>query len=199
MSKAIDVLMGEHRVIERVLAALEAHAGELSAGRRFERGPVRQFADFFGSYADACHHGKEEDLLFKRMADFGFPADDGPIAVMLYEHTLGRRHVGALRTIAEAAGTVTASEQAAFAEHARDYVPLLRNHILKEDNVLYPMALQVLPPAELDRLAAEYDEFQRKVVGEAAYEEMQRLAERLVAAHPFDPGVLKPSSLGCCG
>lgn len=198
MSQAIDVLMGEHRVIERVLAALEAHAAELAQGHPFERGPVRDFASFFRSYADACHHGKEEDLLFKRMADFGFPVDHGPIGVMLHEHTLGRQHVGALRAIGDASGPATREEQGAFAAEARDYVPLLRSHILKEDQILYPMALEILPAAELDRLAEQYEEFQARVVGAAAYEEMHRLAERLVAAHPFDPSVLEAgASLGC--
>ena len=198
MSRAIDVLMSEHRLIERVLAALEAHVRELEQERRLERGPVRDFASFLRNYADACHHGKEEDLLFKRMADFGFPVEGGPIGVMLHEHSLGRQHVAALRAIGDAIGSVTGEEQAAFRQNAREYVPLLRSHILKEDNVLYPMALQILPPEELDRLAQQYDEFEDGVVGRAAYEEMQRLAERLVLAHPFDPAVLTAQvSLGC--
>lgn len=188
MAQAIDVLMGEHRVIEKVLAALQAHAAELAGGRRFERDRVRDFADFFRHYADACHHGKEEDLLFKRMTEFGFPAEEGPIAVMLYEHRLGRQHVAVLRAIGDASGTATALEQAEFARHVGDYVPLLRDHIHKEDEILYPMALELLPPAELDRLAEEYEAFQAKVVGPAAYAEMQRLAERLAAAHPSVPG-----------
>lgn len=199
MTQAIDVLMGEHRVIEKVLAALEAHAAELAAGRSFERPPIGRFADFFRNYADACHHGKEEELLFKRMNDFGFPAEEGPIGVMLYEHALGRQHVAVLRQIGEAAGGVTASEQGAFAEHVGDYVPMLRSHIYKEDNILYPMALQVLPPQELDRLAQQYEEFQAKVVGPAAYAEMERLADELAAAHPFDPEVLRAQPATGCG
>ncbi|MGD0266766.1 MAG: hemerythrin domain-containing protein, partial [Candidatus Methylomirabilota bacterium] len=37
-----------------------------------------------------CHHGKEENLLFKTMVDRGFPRQGGPIAVMLHEHETGR-------------------------------------------------------------------------------------------------------------
>jgi hemerythrin-like domain-containing protein len=201
VTKAIDVLMTEHRLIEKVLAALEAHARELVGGRALERGPIRDFSDFFRSYADACHHGKEEDLLFKRMVELGFPKDHGPIAVMLYEHTIGREHVGALRAIGEAAGPVAPDEGALVVTRAAAYVPMLREHILKEDRILYPLAERMLPPVELERLAEQYDDFQARVVGAGAYAEMERLAERLVAAHPFDPAVLEAAhaGVGCHG
>ena len=201
MTKAIDVLMSEHRLIERVLAALEAHSRELIDGRPLERAPIREFSDFFRNYADACHHGKEEDLLFKRMVELGFPKDHGPIAVMLYEHTIGRAHVGALREIGEASGPVAPDESAVVVTRATSYVPMLREHILKEDRILYPLAERMLPPNELERLAEQYDDFQARVVGANAYAEMERLAERLVAAHPFDPSVLDApaAGVGCHG
>ncbi len=37
------------------------------------------------TFADRCHHGKEENLLFKTMVDRGFPREAGAIAVMLLE------------------------------------------------------------------------------------------------------------------
>lgn len=197
MHKAIQVLMDEHRLIEKVLASLEAYAGQVRGGRQFERSEPASFGEFFRSFADACHHGKEEDLLFRRMADFGFPRDSGPIAVMLHEHKIGRAHVGALREIGGATGAASDAERASFLGHADDYVPMLRSHIQKEDDILYPMALRVLPEDELLRLAEQYAEFQEKAVGAAAYEEMQRLAERLIERHPFAAGRLEVAAGGC--
>lgn len=189
MAQAIDVLMDEHRVIERVLGALEAYAGELSPARALERGPVLEFARFFKTFADAFHHGKEERLLFERMVEFGFPREGGPLAVMLLEHEMGRKHVAVLAAIGEGAGRPAPGERDTFAAHSRDFASLLRSHIVKEDQILYPMALQCLPGAELDRLAEQYAEFQEKVVGTAGYDEMLRLADRLVAAHPAEAAV----------
>jgi hemerythrin-like domain-containing protein len=193
--------MDEHRRIERVLASLEAYADEVRSGRRLARSEALDFGEFFRSYADACHHGKEEDLLFRRMIDFGFPQDSGPIAVMLYEHKVGRSHVSALREIGGAQGPVSDREQAVFDDRVRAYVPLLLAHIQKEDGILYPMAERVLPLDELNRLAEQYEEFQAKAVGADAYEEMQRLAERLVAAHPYDASRLQAAAVAgaICG
>ena len=60
---------------------------------------VAQCIIFFRLFADACHHGKEEDLLFTELEAQGMPRDAGPIAVMLDEHAQGRALV---RTMAAA-------------------------------------------------------------------------------------------------
>ncbi len=196
MSKAIDVLMTEHRLIERVLFSLEAYAAELRQGRELERRSAADFAAFFKGYADALHHGKEEDLLFRRMVELGFPEQGGPLAVMLHEHKLGRAHVTAIFQVGAASGPVTGLEQTLVVDNAAGFVPLLRTHILKEDQILYPLALRFLPPDELDRLGERYDAFARQVDDERV-NELLGLAERLQAAHPFDPARLAPVSLGC--
>lgn len=196
MSQAIDVLMTEHRLIEKVLASLEAYATELRQGRELERRSAADFAAFFKGYADAVHHGKEEDLLFRRMVELGFPEQGGPLAVMLHEHKLGRAHVTAIFNVGAASGPVTGLEQALVVDNAAGFVPLLRTHILKEDQILYPLAVRFLPPEELERLGERYDEFARQV-GADRVDELLGLADRLQAAHPFDPARLAPVTLGC--
>ena len=104
MPKAIDILMQEHRLIEQVLGSLETCVVGIEQGLPAERTTIADYAAFFRGFADACHHGKEEDLLFARMIERGFPRETGPLAVMLHEHALGRARVRALREIGEAAG-----------------------------------------------------------------------------------------------
>lgn len=183
MSKAIDTLMNEHRVIEHVLSALEVAARETRDGASLERSRVAEFADFFKNFADTCHHGKEEDLLFKKMVDLGFPSEQGPIAVMLFDHKVGREHVGQLNALGAGTGPLTAAERAEFIEHADAYVPMLRQHILKEDQVLYPMAIRAISPADMTLMAADFDDFERNVMGAGVHEGFHRLADTLIAAY----------------
>ena len=68
MSRAIEILMDEHRLIERVLASLHAFAAQLEPGQPQARQRLDQFAEFFREFADRLHHGKEEDRLFKVIA-----------------------------------------------------------------------------------------------------------------------------------
>ena len=51
--------------------------------------------EFLRVFVDKCHHGKEEDLLFPALIAGGVPKE-GPIAVMLHEHEMGRRYVKAM-------------------------------------------------------------------------------------------------------
>jgi hemerythrin-like domain-containing protein len=201
VTRAIEQLMNEHRLIEQVLASLESFAEQIHSGAEAERGTVKDYADFFNNFADKCHHGKEEDRLFVKMTESGFPREYGPIAVMLAEHTEGREHVGALAAVGGGSGPLTEGERAQIVSHATGYVPLLRAHIMKEDNILYPMAVQTIPPAEFDRMADEFEAFEASVMGEGAHERFHALAEALVAAYPPDPEKMEAGGacLGCAG
>jgi hemerythrin-like domain-containing protein len=196
MHRAITVLMDEHRVIEKVLAALETAVANTEKGAPLERAALRDFAEFFGLFADRCHHGKEEDRLFTAMVAHGFPKEMGPIAVMLADHDEGRRCVGVMRQAGGGQGPLSPEEFASVRLMAQEYIPLLRSHILKEDNVLYPMALQALPDDVLDGLADSYEAFEHEVMGHSEHERLHRLAESLVGSFPPDRARMAAAS-GC--
>ena len=63
---------------------------------------------------------------------------------MLHEHDVGRDCVRRMREASEA----DEFDGAKFAAAANEFVPLLRQHIFKENNVLFKMAEQVLSEAD---------------------------------------------------
>jgi hemerythrin-like domain-containing protein len=186
MTSAIETLMNEHRVIEQVLGAMETYAGQLGRGRETDRRTLADFVEFLQVFADRCHHGKEEDRLFVAMVERGFPREGGPIAVMLADHTEGRRHVAALAGIAGGEGALTPTERQAVLEHALGYTGLLRSHIMKEDQVLYPIAVRLLPAEVMDSLATEFDVFEQNLTGPGEHQRLHSLADRLVELFPPD-------------
>jgi hemerythrin-like domain-containing protein len=187
MQQAIQELMEEHRIIEQVLGALETFAFRLQSGEISDRSALCDFAAFFREFADKLHHGKEEDRLFTEMERNGFPRECGPIGVMLAEHVEGRGHVRALADLGEGEGPLDAAERQTAARHALAYVPLLRGHILKEDNVLYPMALQAVAREDLEALAAAFAQFEAEVLPAGDRERLLGLADTLVQRFPPDP------------
>lgn len=201
MNKSIETLMNEHRRIERVLDALETFAGGLAHSPGGGRATVARFALFFRDFADKRHHGKEEDRLFRALVEHGFPKEHGPVAVMLAEHDEGRAHVGALARIGAGEGPLGAAEIGEVARHALAFAPLLRAHIQKEDQVLYPMAQQVLPPADLEALNVACAAFDRQMMSEAQTRTLEALAEELAATYPADPArkAAAPACFGCGG
>ena len=200
MHKTIDVLMGEHRLIEQVLGSLETYALEVRAGAPAPKHEVGDYASFFQGFADACHHGKEEDILFERMVERGFPREAGPLAVMYFEHERGRSHVRALRGIADGSGELGEEDRRILLANAEGFVPLLRQHILKEDQILYPMALQALTGPELDAINGEFEAFERGLRADGTYDRLRALAERLTARSRPDPARMAAAArMSPCG
>jgi hemerythrin-like domain-containing protein len=180
---AIETLMNEHRAIERVLDGLVAFAGEIRRTGTTEKEELARFVTFIREFADACHHGKEEDILFAAMVDQGFPRDGGPIAVMLHEHDQGRALVAALRGRADQRDPWSDADRQEIAEIANGFADMLRAHIHKEDAILYPMAEQHLPPEAMERVSAECEQFEERQTGAGEHERYHALADELVSRH----------------
>ncbi|HET7825020.1 MAG TPA: hemerythrin domain-containing protein [Anaeromyxobacter sp.] len=200
---AIEALMNEHRLIEAVLDGLVSFTDEVRRKGTTEKEELGRFVDFIRGFADACHHGKEEGVLFQAMVEHGFPRNGGPIAVMLMEHDEGRALVASLKAYADQGGAWTDADRQKISETAFGYSDLLRHHIQKEDGVLYPMAEQHLPPEALERVSEDCERFEAEQTGSGEHERFHALAEALVArhasaAHPHSgPGSHRTG--GCCG
>jgi hemerythrin-like domain-containing protein len=132
------VLREEHQLILRVLDVLQVLLEKGDAGE-WDFDAWQECVEFFRLFADACHHGKEEDLLFPELESRGMPREGGPIAVMLFEHKQGRGFVARMvKALEDARGGEV--EPLKRLEHAaRAYLELLRAHIHKEDNVLFKL------------------------------------------------------------
>jgi len=177
--KATDILVEEHTVIERVLDALEHAVQSLEEGGSVEPDFFIGVTDFVKGFADGCHHKKEEDVLFRAMAANGVPVENGPIGAMLVEHEQGRVYTRELR---EAAQRLQAGDEAArddIIRNGRSYVALLRQHIAKENGVLFPMADQAIPRAEHDIVTVGFDQVEHEETGPGVHEKYLSLADEL--------------------
>jgi len=157
LMKPTDMLMQEHRLIEQVLDCLEDAAGRLEDGEDVDPDFFIDAAEFVTGFADGCHHRKEEEILFVAMTARDMPQDAGPVAVMLHEHEEGRRFTAAFRS---AADQIKRGDDGAAADLIRnvfDYVNLLREHIVKEDNMLFPMAEQVIPDNDMQHVSEQFE------------------------------------------
>lgn len=170
----IEVLKSEHRVIERVLDAVERFASQ----DRIDASSFHQAIDFLRNFADGCHHAKEENELFPRMETAGVPRAGGPIGCMLDEHTQGRALIRRMAENVDAAGCGDAQATQTVRGAAAAYVDLLRKHIWKEDNILFAMADRVLPGEKKSEMLTGFDKAEH-AQGEGKHERYVKLAEEL--------------------
>ncbi len=176
---ATDILMSEHRIIERVLASLEKASRDLQQGKDVRPGFFLDASDFIKGFADGCHHKKEEDVLFPTMIAAGVPAKSGPVAVMLAEHEAGREYVRAMRSAAQRLENGDENARGELFAAVSGYVQLLRDHINKEDHILFPLAGRVIPVAKQDKVSDDFERVEHEETGEGVHEKYLALAEVL--------------------
>jgi hemerythrin-like domain-containing protein len=179
----IEELKTEHRAVEESLRILEGICKKIDAEHRITAPrDIERLLDFFAVFVDTCHHGKEEALLFPALERAGVLRQGGPIGVMLAEHVSGRAHIaGMRRAIGEAVADTAAGD---FVHHARGYADLLRQHIFKEDNVLFRIAEERLPEEVKTELLKGFERIEEEKVGHGRHEAFHRMLEELGRDYP---------------
>jgi len=177
--EATEILKHEHRAIETVLDALDKAAEALKEGREVPASIFADGLDFIRNFADRCHHGKEEHRLFPLFAERGLGTHGGPIQVMLIEHEQGRSYV---REAAAWYGKWAEGDKQAgisMANALQSYIELLREHIYKEDNILYPMGNRMISPEDDQMLVAQFEEVEEQEMGPGVHEKYHAMIEKL--------------------
>lgn len=173
---ATTILVEEHRVITKVLECLEKIVEEAEQNGKLNADSAETAVRFLREFADQCHHAKEEDRVFLLMEEEESARAAGPVRVMFEDHVVGRRHVQAMKKQIEAAARGDAQAIEQFSEHARDFVFLLRDHIVREDEVVFPMADEMLAPDYSDQLEKDFLRIEKEAGG-------RRHSEGLAAAN----------------
>lgn len=151
-----QALVNEHRLIVRMLALLERNAPRTAAGTYSNFRFYLDGVDFIRNYADRFHHAKEEDVLFEALVTNGMPRENSPIGAMLMEHDQGRAYVKVMEAAVREAIDGQEGMTQVIADNALAYAALLREHISKEDEILYPLAERVIPAAMRDAIVEGY-------------------------------------------
>lgn len=158
-----QVMSDEHQLILRMIALVEKNTALLEQGKFRNWQFFLDAVDFIRNYADRFHHAKEEDVLFIELVKNGMPEKQSPIEAMQMEHDQGRAFVRAVETAAEKALAGETGQMSLIAENAKGYAELLRGHIDKEDNILYPLAERVLPQEVRAGMLQAYQQAEAKM------------------------------------
>jgi glyoxylase-like metal-dependent hydrolase (beta-lactamase superfamily II) len=129
-------------------------------------------------FVDEVHHAKEEKILFEQMRKVQPEVARGPIAVMERDHAMCRAFlrgtINALEDDAESPSSIARAMQG-----IRSYVSLMRAHIAKEDQILYPLCARVLGELHDAALLTGMLAGQRAVITDADYHQWFEAPARL--------------------
>lgn len=178
---ATEILRREHEAVLKMLDATEQVAEQIENGVKVRPEVFNDLLEFFQIFTDKCHHTKEEELLFPALLRKGIPSEGGPVSVMLHEHEEGR---ALIREMAESGRAYQSDAEGAgrrWTKAARAYAKLLREHISKENNVLFVLAERVLTQGELEQLAVSFEKVEIERLGVGTHERLHAKMNHLLA------------------
>jgi hemerythrin-like domain-containing protein len=160
-------LMIEHRLIERMITLVQQKLNQIESTNQVDPLFIDTVVDFIRIYADRTHHGKEEDILFKKLANKQMSDQNRRIMDELVdEHVLGRKTT---KELVEANAQYRVGEKAALAvivSKLKRLVDFYPKHIEKEDKVFFPAYMQYLSDEEDQLMLKEFYEFDREMIHE---------------------------------
>jgi hemerythrin-like domain-containing protein len=177
--KPTEILMHEHTIVLKMLEGAERLVQAFESTHQVDAGRVEKIVDFSRNFTDGCHHAKEEKHFFTRLQERGMSKEQGPIAVMLHEHSIGRELIHRLEQALNdhKLGKIDAAGK--IVQTLRQYIELLRAHIAKENNVLFPMSDRYLTPDDQSDLEKAFDKLEEQETGEGEHERFHRMAHEI--------------------
>jgi hemerythrin-like domain-containing protein len=154
--KCTALLMDDHKIILRCLNVLEQMGANVTNGEPADRDDLAAILRFLRVFADDHHQTREESALFPEIMRTA-QAQVGPVRHMLFEHNQERSLVEALED------SLCTKQGLEFVCFANRLTALIRNHIYKEDNILFDIVERSLSPEQDEKVTAELNKFQLDV------------------------------------
>jgi hemerythrin-like domain-containing protein len=177
----IGPLMIEHRLIERMIAVIKKELVQIEKDKRVNPSFIDTAVDFIRTYADRCHHGKEEDILFRDLKKKSLSDDHLRILKELIEEHQWARKTTA--RIIEGKECYLKGEKGSLDEivdHLSALIEFYPKHIQKEDKHFFIPVMKYFSQDEKEVMLKEGYEFDKKLIHEK-YENMVSQAEKKFA------------------
>jgi hemerythrin-like domain-containing protein len=169
-------LMIEHRLIERMIEMIAQSIVSIKAGDIVDPLTIDLYVDFIRIYADRTHHGKEEDILFRNLADKPMSAADRLLMnELIAEHALGRRLTGELVAANERQRRADPEAPVLIIALLEKLAGFYPKHIEKEDKIFFPAVRSYFSEEEEQAMLREFKEFDQRMI----HEKYQALVENL--------------------
>jgi hemerythrin-like domain-containing protein len=142
MSRIIEILLEEHRNIEKLLLVLEQELEVFDRSERPDYEILQALIQYFQDYPESCHHPKE-DMVFKQLK-VRDPAAAKRIGDVEAEHQVETKR---LLGFAQAVEHILAGREflrQAFHNVVHDFIEHQRQHMDKEERLLFPAAIKAL-------------------------------------------------------
>ena len=178
--KPVAPLMIEHRLIERMVCVMEDAVISIQAGKKMNPAFVGMVLDFFKTYGDRTHHGKEEDILFAALAKKKLSPDHKKMLDKLIDdHVQARQIIGKLAEAQKkyVKGDIDAGND--ILTYLKNLTVLYRKHIELEDKHFFIPSLDYFTKDEMNAMLNDMREYDRKMI-HVKYREVVEQAKEMI-------------------
>jgi hemerythrin-like domain-containing protein len=178
--KPIGPLMREHRLIEHMVRLMRKELDRIKKGKGIAPDFIENAVDFFRTYADRTHHGKEEDILFRDLAKKQLsPELKRTMDELTAEHVLSRETVTSLVSAKERYIRGDSNSISQILDSMQFLVALYPMHIGKEDKRFFHPCMEYFGRREQNRMLKEFWEFDRSMIHEKYQKVVEVLGEKV--------------------
>lgn len=172
----IRPLMAEHQTILHMTANIARQVKSFREAGRVEGRYVDAATDFIRTYADGCHHGKEEGILFRELAKKDLdPKLGGLMGQLIREHAWARTLTQRLVDLNQAGSETDPNELENVLRPLHQLASFYPGHITKEESRFFAPCMDYFTLEEQEAMLREFAEFDRTLI----HEKYQRLMEEL--------------------
>ena len=171
----IVFLMKEHRVIEDMVKALSIELDRERKQKSVDFPFLDTAIDFFKTYADRCHHGKEEGILFRGLSKKHLSAEHKEMMkTLVEEHVFARKTVGSLLESRQSFDQEDANALEKIIVVLEDLAVFYPRHIEKEDQRFFHPVMEYFSEEERENMVREFHDFDENLI----HERYMEIAER---------------------
>jgi hemerythrin-like domain-containing protein len=169
--KCIEVLTAEHKTMLRITDVLDSMSKRATDQAEYDTADVEAIVDILRRFGDGLHQAKEEGALFPIFTSVCDASEYAAVRHMLFEHEQDRALMSGMQD------SIARSNPLQFAEYASRLAAILRNHIFKEDNILFETISDHLSVQDDARVVAEFESFDQAFQPERTHlqSELRRL------------------------
>lgn len=180
---ATENLISEHKYIIELLGIMSKISEKIISNEVFYTRDIEDIIHLLKHFIENSHHKKEE-IFYPALTAAELPNDREELSIMFYEHALARNYIKDISSCVINCKIGNSFSQELLAESMMKYVVLLKNHIRKEEKIIFPMANKILDEDEQVEIYKQFEKIEEKIVQHVFHEHYHRLLENLKNKYP---------------
>lgn len=176
-------LSQEHRRANHLLAAFRRYLKHVEDANIPDSREPSGLIDFLAESIFQRHEEKEEGLLLPELARMGLSWSDGALADVRREHRQGRYLLRSLKHAMRQGAAWSREDRVHFLSIAHEWVDFLRDHMMREEKVLFPFVDGRLPEDIDELLARQFEQIDLEYEQMSDYADLERAGAAFVAKY----------------